>query len=83
MELTFDVNEVLRKRLAASLGLESYAGIMNYVRQTNVEKDMDFQRSFNAFYRVRRNKEWRKVYYHLFEELKSTTARCIYSVRNF
>ena len=37
MDLTFDVNEVLRQRLAASLGLESYADIMNYVRQTDVE----------------------------------------------
>ena len=81
MDLTFDVNEVLRQRLAASLGLESYADIMNYVRQTDVEKDMDFQRIFNAFYRVRRNEEWRKVYYHLFEELKEKTPSFEYIIR--
>ena len=81
MDLTFDVNEVLRQRLAASLGLESYADIMNYVRQTDVEKDMYFQRTFNAFYRVRRNEEWRKEYYHLFEELKDKTPSFKYIIR--
>ena len=81
MNLTFDVNEVLRQRLAASLGLESYADIMNYVHQTDVENDMDFQRTFNAFYRVRRNEEWRKVYYHLFEELKDKTPSFEYIIR--
>ena len=73
MDLTFDVREVLRKRLAASLGLESYEEIMTCACQTNIETDVDFQRTFNAFYRIRRNEEWRKVYYHLFEELKENT----------
>ena len=81
MDLTFDVNKVLQQRLAASLGLESYADIINFVRQTDVEKDVDFQRTFNAFYRVRRNEEWRKVYYHLFEELKHKTVCFEYIIR--
>ena len=81
MNLTFDVKVVLRKRLAASFGLDNYAEIMNRVRQTNVETDGDFQRGFNAFYRVRRNEEWRKVYYHLFEDLKGKTPSFEYIIR--
>ena len=81
MDTSFDVNEVLRRRLATSLGLESYSQIMASVRQTNIETDGVFQRMFNAFYRVRRNEEWRKVYYHLFEELKVNTPSFDYIIR--
>ena len=81
MDTSFDVNEVLRRRLATSLGLESYSQIMASVRQTNIETDGGFQRMFNAFYRVRRNEEWRKVYYHLFEELKVNTPSFDYIIR--
>ena len=44
------------------LGLECYAEIMMRVRKTDVSKDVDFQRMFNGFYKVRRNEEWRKCY---------------------
>jgi len=81
MNLSFDVNEVLRRRLAESLGLDYYAKIMCQVRRTNVSADKDFQRLFNAFYVVRRNEGWRKVYYDLFETLKDGTPSFAYIIR--
>ena len=79
--LSFDVYQVLRNRLAESLGLFSYADIITRVNQTNVETDGDFQRIFNAFYRVRRNEAWRKIYYHLFQNLKGTDVSFAYIIR--
>jgi len=81
INVTFDVNEVLRKRLAASFGLDYYAKIMIDVRQTNIATDKDFQRTFNAFYVVRRNESWRNMYYELFEELKDKSPSFEYIIR--
>ena len=39
-----------------------------------VSADKDFQREFNHFYRIRRNEEWRKKFYRIFEDTKQKTA---------
>ena len=77
----FDASEILRKRLASSLGLDDYAKIMDSVHKTNIATDRSFQKTFNAFYIVRRNEAWRNVYYHLFEELKGTSPSFEYILR--
>ena len=69
-DLQFNAAEVLEKRLASSLGLDRYAEIMKKAKTTNISEDREFQHLFNAFYRVRRNEAWRKIYYSLFEEMK-------------
>lgn len=69
-DLQFNAAEVLEKRLASSLGLDRYTGIMQQAKTTDISKDREFQRLFNAFYRVRRNEDWRKIYYTLFEQMK-------------
>ncbi len=61
---------LLEDQLARSMGLDKYADIMNGAREKDVSCDKEFQRSFNAFYRVRRNAEWRESYYKLFERAK-------------
>ena len=71
MNINFDVNKVFQDRLAASMGLDKYQYIMDQVKKTDVSSDADFQRTFNGFYIVRRNEEWRKVYYGLFEQVKT------------
>ena len=73
MDISFDVNKVFQERLAASMGLDKYQYIMDNVAKTNVSTDADFQRIFNGFYIVRRNEAWRKVYYELFEQIKTET----------
>lgn len=80
MDADFDVNEVLRNRLAESMGLDYYSRIMNNVRITNVATDRTFQKTFNGFYLVRRNESWRNVYYNLFEELKYKTPSFEYII---
>lgn len=70
INLQFNPSEVLEKRLASSLGLDRYAEIMRKARIVDISTDHDFQHLFNAFYRVRRNEDWRKTYYALFEEMK-------------
>ena len=53
--------------------LERYSYIMNSFRRTDVSQDEAFQKTFTHFYRVRRNSEWRQVYYRLFEDSKQNT----------
>ena len=71
MNLDFDVKKVFQDRLASSMGLDKYMYIIEQVHKTNVSKDEDFQRIFNGFYIVRRNEEWRKIYYDYFEVVKN------------
>lgn len=73
MDMNFDVNKVFQDRLAVSMGLDKYQYIMDQVVKTDVSADADFQRTFNGFYIVRRNEAWRKVYYELFEQVKTGT----------
>ena len=61
------VNLERRKR-----DLESYSFIINNCYSTDVSCDEAFQRKFTHFYRVRRNSIWRKSYYQLFENSKSS-----------
>ena len=68
--MIIDPNEVYKKRLVSSFGLERYGYIMHNVRAGDVSSDMEFQTKFNGFYRIRRNKEWRDFYYSLFEQAK-------------
>ena len=68
--LEIDVKQVLQDRLAASLGLDKYQFIMDTAKRVDVSKDIEFQRMFNGFYRVRRDETWRKSYYEIFERMK-------------
>lgn len=68
--ITIDAKKVIETRIAESMGFDKYKQIMETVRKTDVSTDLDFQRTFNAFYRVRRNAVWRKAYYDLFEASK-------------
>ena len=71
MDISFDVRKVFQDRLASSLRLDRYQYIMEQVNRTNVSTDLDFQRAFNGFYRVRRNESWRTSYYKYFERIKN------------
>lgn len=63
------LTEIEKKEWEKSL--EKYAYIMQNVHSVNVSNNEDFQRTFNGFYRVRRNEEWRKSFYSLFEKSKT------------
>ena len=51
--------------------VENYSDIMKRVWDVDVSSDVNFQRKFTHFYRLRRNDEFRKEYYILFEKCKS------------
>ncbi len=53
------VSEALKELKSREQGIRKYCEIMNSV----VPRDKDFQRKFNAFYRVRRNEEWRRKFF--------------------
>lgn len=52
-------------------GLEKYRWLQAELQARDVARDREFQRRFNAFYRVRRNEAWRDAFYELFEREKS------------
>lgn len=50
--------------------IQHYVNIMDKIKKVNVSCDLDFQREYNYFYKVRRNAEWRQHYFDLFEKCK-------------
>jgi hypothetical protein len=62
----FQKNAVIRY-----LSLDKYQYIRERLYQCDVSKDEEFQKTFDAFYRVRRNKEWRNKFFEYFEETKN------------
>lgn len=62
--------KILEYQLTRSLGLDIYEEIMTAAPVTDVSQSREFQKKFNTFYRIRRNAEWRKDYYELFELAK-------------
>lgn len=64
--ITLNASDIFNKQLAHSLGLDQYAKIMR-----GDPTDSIFQRSFNYYYRIRRNNDWRKNYYGLFPIAKN------------
>ena len=69
--LKLDAKHLLEDRLASSLGLDRYAFILKRAQEADVSKDEEFQRVYNAFYRVRKNAAWRAQYYAFFKEVKN------------
>lgn len=63
--------EVIEKRIAEIMGFPKYAKIIKELRNVKVDEDRSWQKTFNAFYRVRRNKDWQKIYYDIFEREKN------------
>ena len=57
----------------AQKGIGQYSALMDLFGQVDVSADADFQRQYNAFYRVqRRQYAWYREYYALMQKLKGT-----------
>ena len=67
-----NAKRVIETRIAEGMGFNKYKQIMERVRNTDVSSDKDFQRTFNSYYRIRRNEEWQAIYYDLFEAIKDS-----------
>lgn len=64
--MIISAKSVLETQLALSLGLDRYDEIMH-----GDPSSEGFQRLFNGYYKIRRNEEWRRIYYSLFTQAKA------------
>ena len=64
--------EFKREAIIKSLSLNKYVKIMKMIndKELDISSSEEFQKVFNAFYRVRRDEEWRKKFYTYFENVK-------------
>lgn len=65
-----DIEKALDNLEKRAQDIQHYMNIMSKVKTVNVADDQDFQREFDFFYKVRRNAEWRKVFFEIFERKK-------------
>lgn len=70
MNFDFKFEEIQKNWLINYLGLKDYNYLINELKNVNVSTDIDYQRTFNSFYKIRRNEDWRKIFYSYFEENK-------------
>jgi hypothetical protein len=67
--LTTDDIQAALNRLEGRL--DRYLWLQHRVRLCDVSTDQDFQKCFSGFYRVRRGRQWRAVYFGLLESSKA------------
>lgn len=63
--------EILTDIIKKSFGIEKYAYIVSEIQNRDISKDLSYQRTYNAFYVVRRDAKWRKIYFDYFEKQKN------------
>lgn len=62
----FQKNAIIR-----FLELDKYCYIQERTYNCDISKNTNFQTTFNAFYKVRRDKKWREIFYGYFESIKN------------
>ncbi len=72
--MKIDAKRIIQDQLVDSTGLNRYCKIMQRVKSVDVSKDIIFQSQYNGFFKVRRNYEWRRIFYELLESLKTQPA---------
>ncbi len=61
-------DDVMREFVARRLDVGGYVGLLDQVGEGKIG-DADFQRKFNGFCMIRRDKAWRKEFYGIFADL--------------
>jgi hypothetical protein len=78
-----DSQAISQALIKASAGIKKYHDLMIKLHETNVAKDIDYQRSFNHFYRIRqRSAEWYATFYELLEESKNSNISFEFALRH-
>lgn len=54
-----------------SVGLAKYTWLQSELPGRDVSRDIEYQKRFGGFYRVRRNAAWRNAYFQILEQAKS------------
>lgn len=70
----FDGRSAITSSLERAWGLQHYARIIHRLKSVDVSVDTEYQKEFNRFFRVRRNSNWRKIFYDELERLKFSGA---------
>jgi hypothetical protein len=69
-----NLTEIQAALSKAEKGIAQYAALMSRFPQVDVATDAEFQRKYNAFYRVQRRPEsWYRCYYELMQDLREAT----------
>ena len=66
-------NEVMQKSLEVACAFEQYTKTLD-LRDVNVSTDVDYQKNYNSYYRVRRDKAWRDKYFEYMEANKDNES---------
>ena len=74
MKLDYSFETFQKKAIIRALSLDDYNYIKENLYLCDVSKNLEFQKKFNTFYRVRRNEEWRKKFYDFFEKNKNNKS---------
>lgn len=72
------VPDLVKNAAALAMGLPTYVKIMKMYtggRSLLGDDGGGFQKAFNAFYKVRRDKSWRKKFYEIFEDFRTGHER--------
>ena len=70
---SINASTIIKEGLASIFGLAKYERILHLFKDVDISQDEGFQKLFNGFYRVRRDADWRREYYTLFESKKNST----------
>lgn len=69
VEIEIDSQEFIENMFAVALKIDDYLDIVEAVQQTSLIAGRDFQKKFNAFFRIRqRSNAWYEKYYELLQE---------------
>jgi hypothetical protein len=70
MKINIEINNIIQDIVADSLKIDKYCMIMNCYKMVDISKDEKWQKNFNSFYVIRRDKDWQDIYYNFFEKNK-------------
>jgi hypothetical protein len=68
--IKLDQSEIKDTLPCVRKGLDQYVAIQSRLNSVDVSEDVDFQKMFTVFYRVRRNNEWRSKYFSILQAAK-------------
>ena len=64
--------EIMTKSLEVACGFDAYLKTLN-LHNIDVSRNVEYQKNFTGYYRVRRDKEWLQEYYNYMEAHKNDT----------
>ncbi len=67
---------LIEKAAIQAFNINKYMYIMDNMLSMNISENEEFMTCYDNFYRIRRNSEWREIYFKYFEEQKYNKEIC-------